>query len=148
MKIGHAEVLFLCTGNYYRSRFAEHWFNHLADRRQLGWRAFSRGLAIELVDPGSGPISPHTRAALGLRGIDLGESVRGPIALTEPDLERASHIVALKRQEHWPLLSLRFPGWADRVEYWQVDDVDCAGPDQALPQIEAAVVSLAERLAR
>jgi len=148
MKSAEAEVLFLCTGNYYRSRFAEHVFNHLAPRRQLPWRAFSRGLAIERVDPGAGPISPHTLAALALRGIALGGEVRAPIALRERDLEQAHHIVALKRQEHWPLLSLRFPRWVDRVEYWQVDDVDCAGPEQALPQIEVAVRGLIERLMR
>jgi protein-tyrosine-phosphatase len=34
-------VLFLCTGNYYRSRYAEELFNHLARAEGLGWRAFS-----------------------------------------------------------------------------------------------------------
>ena len=38
-------VLFLCTGNYYRSRFAEILFNHLAGQSKLAWRADSRGLA-------------------------------------------------------------------------------------------------------
>ena len=38
-------VLFLCTGNYYRSRFAEILFNQLAPTRGLNWRADSRGLA-------------------------------------------------------------------------------------------------------
>jgi protein-tyrosine phosphatase len=36
-------VLFLCTGNYYRSRYAEELFNHLARAEGIGWRAFSRG---------------------------------------------------------------------------------------------------------
>ena len=39
-------VLFLCSGNYYRSRFAEHQFNAIADRDQLPWRADSRGLVV------------------------------------------------------------------------------------------------------
>ena len=38
-------VLFLCTGNYYRSRYAEEIFNHQAGRDGLGWRAFSRAVA-------------------------------------------------------------------------------------------------------
>jgi hypothetical protein len=37
-------MLFLCTGNYYRSRFAELLFNHLAKQRGLDWQATSRGL--------------------------------------------------------------------------------------------------------
>ena len=36
-------VLFLCTGNYYRSRFAELLFNSIAQGRELGWQADSCG---------------------------------------------------------------------------------------------------------
>ena len=43
-------LLFICTGNYYRSRFAEAVFNHHAKQRGLPWRAFSRGLAIHPAD--------------------------------------------------------------------------------------------------
>jgi hypothetical protein len=41
------KVLFLCTGNYYRSRFAEELFNHHAEHAGLAWIAESRGLALE-----------------------------------------------------------------------------------------------------
>jgi protein-tyrosine-phosphatase len=42
----HSEktVLFLCTGNYYRSRFAEALFNSVAGKMGLPCRASSRGL--------------------------------------------------------------------------------------------------------
>ena len=53
-------VLFLCTGNYYRSRFAEVLFNHLARERGLRWRAESRGLDLAIGVNNVGPISPHT----------------------------------------------------------------------------------------
>src|SRR5260370_39303693 len=39
-------VLFLCTGNYYRSRFAEVLFNSVAAKMGLPWRASSRGLGL------------------------------------------------------------------------------------------------------
>ncbi len=42
------KLLFLCTGNYYRSRFAELLFNHLAAQVGLDWRADSRGVATEM----------------------------------------------------------------------------------------------------
>jgi len=35
-------VLFLCTGNYYRSRFAEEMFNFLGPVKCPGWAAVSR----------------------------------------------------------------------------------------------------------
>jgi len=41
-----ATALFLCTGNYYRSRFAECYFRHLSAKYQLPWLADSRGLQI------------------------------------------------------------------------------------------------------
>ena len=43
----HYNILFLCTGNFYRSSFAEIYFNWLAPREKLLWRADSRGLALD-----------------------------------------------------------------------------------------------------
>ena len=42
-------VLFLCTGNYYRSRFAESLFNSVAGKMGLPWRASSRGKVDPIV---------------------------------------------------------------------------------------------------
>ena len=141
-----SQILFLCTGNYYRSRFAEHLFNHHAPDYQLHWRAFSRGLALEMLDQDAGPISQNTLTALAARGIPL-EEVRSPIALAEQDLITAHHIIALKHAEHHPLMTQKFPDWTERIEYWHVHDIDYATPQEALPQIEHAVRALLERLA-
>jgi len=140
-------VLFLCTGNYYRSRFAEMMFNYLARRDRLDWEATSRGLALELGVANVGPISRHALAGLNTRGIPLDRPVRYPLALDKSILTRAHHIVALKQDEHLPLLQQRFPQDLTRIEFWQVSDLDCAPPDDALAQIENGVVALIERLA-
>jgi protein-tyrosine phosphatase len=50
-------VLFLCTGNYYRSRYAEILFNSVAGRMSLPWKASSRGLALERGVNNVGPIA-------------------------------------------------------------------------------------------
>lgn len=142
----YSNVLFLCTGNYYRSRFAEHLFNHLATYHKLRWRAFSRGLATYHVPKSAGPISPYALQGLALRGITDVE-VREPISLSETDLDNAHHIVALKYVEHHPLISQNFPAWINQVEYWHVHDIDQATPEEALPQIEMAVLGLVNRLA-
>jgi protein-tyrosine-phosphatase len=42
-------VLFVCTRNTYRSRFAEAFFNHATTREGLPFRAESRGLNPPLV---------------------------------------------------------------------------------------------------
>lgn len=139
-------VLFLCTGNYYRSRFAELLFNHLAQQIQLSWLATSRALAVELGAGNIGPISKHSVEALVERGIPVGENFRYPIALGESDLAAASHIVAVERDEHLPLLKLKFPHWADRVEFWHVHDTNRARPREALAQIDQNVWRLIQRL--
>lgn len=115
-------VQFLCTGNYYRSRFAEVLFNAVAGKMGLPWKAISR--ALNLV-PGKNP-GPMARVAvetLEARGIRSREAcTRLPMQLTTEDLEGADRIVALKEAEHRPMLQERFPAWVDKVEYWDVDD--------------------------
>ena len=137
-------VLFLCTGNFYRSRFAEVYFNWLAGRGKISWQADSRGLAL---DPNNiGPISMHTRQYLGRLGIPLPELLRDPLDASEPDFEAAHLIVALKEAEHRPLMQTRFPAWAERVEYWRVHDLDFAPSSEALPLVKQHVEELFARL--
>jgi len=137
-------VLFLCTGNYYRSRFAEIYFNWLAPRQNVSWRADSRGLA--LVNDNVGPISQYTRRELERLGIPLPETLRHPVDAAERDFQSAHLIVALKEAEHRPLMQSRFPAWVERVEYWHVHDLDFAQASDALPQVRSHVEQLVRRL--
>jgi protein-tyrosine phosphatase len=139
------QVLFLCSANYYRSRFAEHLFNHLAPEAGVAWRADSRGLLVGYWGD-VGAISDFTVEALKLRGIALSNGHRHPQALTLADLANSELVVAVKECEHRPLMSQQFADWADRVEYWDVDDLDCATPDEALPYLERRVRALVTRL--
>jgi len=140
------EVLFICTGNYYRSRFAEAVFNHLADDRRLDWQAFSRGLATHLVD-GAGDLSLHTRFALTARGIPLTRTGLRPMPLKRVDLERAAVIIALKEAEHRALMRAQFPDWENRVEYWHVHDLDAGSPEETIRAIEQLVQGVLDRIA-
>lgn len=140
------QVLFLCTGNYYRSRFAELLFNHLAQQRGIGWRADSRGLARNFGTWNVGPISPHALARIEKCNVTCDRPHRDPMHCHEPDLAAADLVIALKEAEHRPLLRMHFAGWEDRVTYWHIHDVDQAEPDDALAQIEHLVHELVEKL--
>ena len=135
-------VLFLCTGNYYRSRYAEVLFNSVAGKMGLPWRASSRGLALERGVNNVGSMEASAIKALEARGLRaVPEFGRFPIQVTVEDFEAAHWIVALKEAEHLPLLQERYPAWAEKVEFWDVDD----GPE-VLDLIEREVMDLAARL--
>jgi protein-tyrosine phosphatase len=137
-------VLFLCTGNYYRSRFAELYFNALAPVQGLPWRADSRGLRLNALNPG--PISQATVAWLRQRGVLLPRAHRYPQPVREADLDAADLVVAVKHAEHHPLLAASFPGWSERVEFWHVHDLDFAPPETALAELAVCVETLLRRL--
>ena len=139
-------VLFLCTGNSYRSRFAEMLFNHLAPGRGVRWRAESRGLDLAIGAGNVGPISPHTRRACERRNLPLPEPLRSPLMLCEDDLRRARLVVAVKEAEHRAYLARLFPQWADRARYWHVHDLDAATAEDALAQLDRHVRELLDEL--
>ncbi len=135
-------ILFLCTGNYYRSRFAEVLFNSIAGRMGLPWRATSKGLAVELGTSNIGPIAKLTLTTLKTLGVtDAAAVARMPAAATEADFTAAERVVALKELEHEPLMRERWPAFMEKVEYWAVDD-----DLNALPQVEQEVQRLIARL--
>ena len=116
------QVLFLCSANYYRSRFAEHVFNWLAPQRSLLWRADSRGLDVDRWGV-LGPISSHTEQALKEREISINGNHRQPEQLTLDDLTKSDLVVAVKESEHRAMMAELFPEWEDTVEYWHVHDL-------------------------
>jgi protein-tyrosine phosphatase len=135
-------VLFLCTGNYYRSRFAEILFNSVAGKMGLAWQASSRGLALERGVNNVGPMAAAAIAALKAKGIQADEPVsRFPMPVTTEDLEGADRVVAMKRAEHSLLLQERFPAWIEKIEFWHIDDAP-----EVLGLIELEVMSLVARI--
>src|SRR5262245_9653857 len=135
-------VLFLCTGNYYRSRFAEVLFNSVAAKMGLPWKASSRGLALERGVNNVGPMAASAVQALEALGVQAGDAIaRMPAQVTGDDLQGAALVVALKHAEHLPLLQERFPAWAEKVEFWQVDDAP-----EVLGLIEQEVLGLVARI--
>ncbi len=137
-------VLFLCTGNYYRSRFAEVFFNWQAGIHRLPWQADSRGLALDADNPG--PMSRHTVARLNELGVALDLYQRLPLPVSQEDFARADHVVAVKETEHRPMIQRGFPSVLEQIEFWEVHDLDCVGPEIAIPHLEREVADLVARL--
>lgn len=139
---GWKVILFLCTGNYYRSRFAEELFNYHAQREGLTWIAQSRALAIGRGKNNLGPISPFVLQALDERGLVAQGANSLPQQCALADLNAADRIVALMETEHRPLILEQFSGWEDLVDYWDVADIETTPPVAALKRIEVRVMDL------
>ncbi|HMQ13566.1 MAG TPA: low molecular weight phosphatase family protein [Candidatus Competibacter phosphatis] len=140
-------ILFLCTGNYYRSRFCEEYFNHRARCLGLPWRADSRGLAPDVdVFRNPGPISPATLQRLTELGASPGASLRYPRSVETADFDRADRIVALSRHEHQPMVERFFPTYGPLVEYWEVGDLPLETPAHALEKMTRLVERLVDEL--
>ena len=139
-------LLFLCTGNYYRSRFAEILFNSLASRYQLDWQADSRGLALDHTGANLGPMASVALESLAVKGIRCTSMQRFPKAVSQADFQSADLIVALDETEHRPMVRERFPEWENQIVYWQVHDLDRWASGTALAAIESQVSRLAKEL--
>ncbi len=139
-------VLFLCTANYFRSRFAHLYFNFLVGS-DTGWQADSRGLMTGL--HGLRGLSHHAQDALRARGVPVRRADRrNPIQVTAQDIARASHVIAMYRREHEPMVLHRFPDLAHRVAYWDIQDIDEMQPGQTLAHCQVQVETLLATLQR
>lgn len=138
-------VLFLCTGNFYRSRLAEAVFNYEATKSNLPWRSFSRALRRGPLkaDQQAQKLSPYTRAKLSELKIPLSFTGDEPVKASAADLNHAKCVVALSRREHQPLLEAGFaPLNRYPISYWDFDDVRDASPNVVMPAIVARVRQL------
>lgn len=141
-------VLFLCTGNYYRSRFAEILFNHLAIARGLEWRADSSGLHVQadgIVN--SGPISRYTRQYAAERNLPLEEPCRHPRQASDEDFAGADLVIAMKEAEHRRMMEEKYPRWTGKVRYWHIHDLDVIPNGGGLADVESHVRKLVDQLA-
>jgi translation initiation factor 1 len=137
-------LLFVCTENYLAGRCAEALFNSVAVKMGLPWVATSKVFAPDGETQTASRMSPAIVNALATMRIRVtDELTKAPGVLASDDLEPAGRIVAMNQIKHRPLLQERFPAWADKVEYWEIDE-----SLEALARIEHEVMDLTARLIR
>ncbi len=142
------KVLFLCTANYYRSRFAEELFNYLARQQQLNWRADSAGLEVEKwrsYNPGT--MSAHTVEMLEAMDIMPVARNRPERPFDPEEIEAVSRCIALSQSEHRPMIERMYPELLERIEFWEVEDLHLEAANTALPKIVDQVEALVDSLA-
>jgi protein-tyrosine phosphatase len=138
-------VLFICTGNYYRSRFAQAAFNEQSGGKK--WTAISRGLDAQ--KPRSKPVSPLVVEELDRRHIDQSRVAGTPTQVSRGDLDAADVIVLLDGSEHQPMLHGLFPDFpATKVRAWSVADAPKTAPPDAFAEIWKQTEALVKELGK
>jgi protein-tyrosine phosphatase len=140
-------LLFLCSGNYYRSRFAEEYFNHLTEKLGGAWRADSKGLYQDLSFlQNIGSISVFTIKEMEWRGLVCKNQDRYPESVSYDDFSKYDHCVAMDKNEHYPMIQRLFPHIDVAIEYWDIKDIDFEDPASACDRIVKNVQILFEKL--
>jgi protein-tyrosine phosphatase len=131
-------VLFVCSGNYYRSRLAEILFNERAKAADLGWQAESRGLLKTGDLKGISEHALHYLRQFKMEHL-AGEEPRNPMPIDVEDLTDSDLVIGLCREEHEPMMNQKFLslakalGKSGRIRYWHVYDVP--GPPKAIVRL-------------
>ena len=120
-------VLFVCSGNYYRSRLAEILFNHEATASGIAWAADSRGL-LDTKDL-KGLSDQAARYLKQVKLENLTDDPRNPLTMDLEDFTGADLVVAMCEGEHRSMIEQKFASIAKamlnagKLRYWNVHDV-------------------------
>jgi protein-tyrosine phosphatase len=141
-----SHVLFVCTGNFYRSRFAEAIFKAHATAGSLS--ASSRGL--DTSKPRATGLSPLVVDELKRLKVSPDLVAGYPRQLKREDLDAADVVVLLDGREHAPMLKKQFPQVdMTKVRQWSVPDVPAMAASDAFAeitrQVDLLVVELGAR---
>lgn len=137
------QILFLCTGNYYRSRFAEIYFNYKAVN--TNWVAYSRGLRL---DPRNyGKISSIATEELSKLGIPV-ENQPYPQKAELEDLKKADMIICMNKNEHESMIKDKFSEFKENIIYWDIYDVFERDSSSEVPKIIRNVDQLIEEISK
>ena len=141
-------ILFLCTGNYYRSRLAEELLRYNAKKADLEIECDSAGLG-KIPNPSNpGPIGIAALEYLQKRGISSLSLARYPKQWTPSDIQTADIIVCMNEREHRVMFERQARPFLNhgQIVFWRIPDVE-EDPDLMGPGlIDGEVRGLLEKL--
>lgn len=117
-------VLFLCTGNFYRSKFAEAYTQYLSDMMDLGLNCYSAGFEVGKADYAIekyGCISPFTRDRIRMYNAEKYLS-EGNQQLTQELIDKSDYVVIIDVDEH--MVYFKDYNFVNVIiEEWRIKDI-------------------------
>jgi len=134
------KILFVCTANIHRSRFAEEVFNYLSIKDKKEYRAFSAGLKV-------GDFSYREIYYPALEHLDkLNIKPIRPkelsIHIDDVMLEEYDKIICMDKNEHRPMVNANPRLSEYQFEYWEIVDIPKVDSTVSLPLCYEKVVKL------
>lgn len=112
------KVMFVCTGNYFRSKFCECYLNAISKSKDTTY--YSCG--IDVTYPGNiGEVSVHTKSYLMELGIDFSTSTKDDISVY--DLDEFDTIYVMNLEEHYHFMNSRYPQFMSKCIFLDFKDI-------------------------
>ena len=137
-------ILFVCTANIFRSRFAEEVFNFLAAEERIPAKAFSAGLKV-----GAYHVRKIHRPAveqLDKFNIKPKRPNELSVHIDEEELTKYDQLICMDEAEHKPMVLSNSKLKEFNFEYWDIIDEPKVQSDVSLPICYSKVNELVDGL--
>ena len=134
------KVLFVCTANIHRSRFAEEVFNYLSEKNKKSSSAFSAGLRVgdynfrKIYYPALDNLEKFN--ILPKRADELS------VHINNIDLNQYDRLICMDKNEHKPMIQSDPYLSTFKFEYWDITDMPKVDSNISLPKCYKQVESL------
>ena len=137
-------ILFVCTGNIFRSRFAEEVFNHLCKINGVDATAFSAGLQVGRYKQRK--IYWPAINELEKLKIEPLRSNEDSVHIDDIDVSIYDQIICMDEEEHKPMVRSNELLSGFTFQYWNIVDMPKVSSDISLPKCYKKVESLIDQL--
>ena len=137
-------ILFVCTGNIFRSRFAEEVFNHLCKINGVDATAFSAGLQVGRYKQRK--IYRPAMNELERLKIEPLRSNEDSVHIDDIDVSIYDQIICMDEEEHKPMVRSNELLSGFTFQYWNIVDMPKVPSDISLPRCYKKVETLIDQL--